>query len=112
MNEKNNGNPTFIDSDANIIRIISIWDNGGVSLDRYTIIFEIYDNQCNVWGKWLDKSDSQKNLVCLSLSDNPEQPQGFSQFGSCIEGDHLGTKIKWPQLSKNIQQHIKQRLEL
>lgn len=87
-------------------------DNGGASLDRYTVIFEIYDNQCNVWGKWLDKSDSKKSMVCLSLSGNPEHPQGFSQFGSCIVGSHLGKSIPWLQLSKNIQQHIKQRLEL
>lgn len=67
----------------------SIWDNGGESLDRYTVVFKDGD--------------------MLGLSTEPEHPQGFSQFTTGTEGSHLGKKVKWDSLSEKLKKHIIQR---
>lgn len=75
--------------------IKSIWDNGGKTIDRYTVI--LYSRS----GKYYDS---------FGLSDNPEHPQGFSQYGEALEGSHLGRKIKWNQLPIKVQNHVIDRL--
>jgi hypothetical protein len=67
----------------------SIWDNGGKSIDRYTIVYKDGD--------------------MLGLSEKPEHPQGFSQFTSGDEGPHLGKKIKWENLPEHLKKHIIKR---
>jgi len=79
-----------------MIQIYKIYDNGGKTWDRYTILTEPYH-----FGK---------SCEALGLSDNPESPQGFSQWGDAYEGDHLGKEIRLEKLPKNIQNHILQRL--
>lgn len=74
----------------------AIYDNGGQTVDRYTIILS--------------------EGVCLSLSDIPDDigdtddPQGFSQYSQCTEGEHLGKKIRFEDLPENVQKHVKARL--
>jgi hypothetical protein len=75
----------------------SIWDNEGKTLDRYTVV--------------LKEEHSPGNLLMLGLSTNPTHPQGFSQFTGGHEGDHLGKKIEWSDLPKNIQEHVTMRLK-
>lgn len=36
------------------------------------------------------------------MSDNPDSPQGFSQYGECLEGEHLGKKISLACKKKTI----------
>jgi len=79
-----------------MIQIYKIYDNGGKTFDRYTILTEPYH-----FGK---------SCEALGLSDNPESPQGFSQWGDAYEGDHLGKEIRLEKLPENIQNHILQRL--
>ena len=81
------------------MKITAIYDNGGKTFDRYTVVF---DEPANRTGTL---------LTCLGLSHNPEHPQGFSQFCSGQDGDRLGRKIPFEDLPKNIQTHIKGRLQ-
>lgn len=75
--------------------IISIWDNGGETQDRYTIMFD----------------ESQGNGAYLALDETPNSPQGFSQWGEGVEeGEHLGKEIDWTDLSEETQNHIIYRL--
>ncbi len=73
------------------MKISKVFDNGGATFDRHTIIFE-------------GRSDA------LGLSDNCNSPQGFSQFGVVIEGRHLGRQIQFADLPENVRLHIYERI--
>jgi len=77
-------------------QIYKIYDNGGKTFDRYSVLFEPFH-----FGKSCD---------CLGLSDDPDSPQGFSQFGDAYDGDHLGKEITFEQLPENVQNHIATRI--
>ncbi len=79
------------------MEIISIYDNDGETHDRYTIV--------------LNEPWAPGFLTCLGLSDNPNSPQGFSQFSSCQDGSHLGSKIEFNSLPIEIQNHIIERIK-
>ena len=76
---------------------MKIYDNGGKTWDRYTVIIEgwHFGKSCEV----------------LGLSDNCDSPQGFSQFGEGYDGDHLGKIISFDDLPDNVQNHIIERLK-
>jgi hypothetical protein len=82
------------------MKIIACYDNGGETLDRYTIVFNTFH-------------DYKKTLrECLALSKGDEDGFfGFSQFSSCQLGKHLGKKLKFEQLPEHVQKHIKSRME-
>lgn len=71
-------------------RICAVYDNGGETAGRYTIILDQFSGQY---------------YACLGLSDNPTHPQGFSQFGTCIPGEHLGKKITMADLPDKVAIH-------
>lgn len=72
--------------------IDSIWDNGGETEDRYTIVF--------------------KDRTALGLSSNPDHPQGFSQWDHGVKpGSHLGKRIGIKDLPFDVQKHLKMRME-
>jgi len=71
--------------------IRSIWDNRGKTIDRYTIVLNIKEAE---------------GYYCFSLSSNPNNSYGFSQFGICKIGKHLGKRISWKNLPDNIHKHI------
>ena len=82
------------------MKIKSVYDNGGKTVDRYTVVF--------------DKIENSRN-VCLELSENPDNPQGFSQFGECVEElrlgeESFGKRIKFKNLPKNVQCHVRARI--
>lgn len=103
-----------------------IFDNGGATLDRYTVI--------------------DQNGEMLGLSDNPNHPQGFSQFcGNCVDNvmfhsygaswrrhcnvgavlknelpriisefereGHIGKRIEFADLPEELQRHIISRFK-
>lgn len=72
--------------------ITAVYDNGGKTFDRYTVTTSI--------------SEGHGMKMCLGLSSNPTNPQGFSQFTTCQVGSHLGKKIPWAKLPANIRRHI------
>ena len=76
--------------------ITDIYDNFGESLDRYTI--------------FTDDEYDDGNFICLSCSDDPTHPLGFSQFSEGKPGDHCGVKIAFSDLPENVQKHVNKRL--
>jgi len=77
-------------------QIYKSFDNGGKTLDRYTILTEAWH-----FGKSCD---------CLGVSDDCDSPQGFSQWGDCVEGEHLGREIAFDELPQNVQNHVMARI--
>lgn len=79
------------------MKIKAIYDNGGETIDRYTVVFDSsrIDYRCKTLA-----------YECLCLSDNPEHPTGVSMWGECNIGKHLGKKITLKSLPKHIQKHI------
>ena len=75
---------------------VTVYDNGGSTMDRYTVI--IGDD---VFG----------------MSDNTTSPQGFNQWAGSISdkdiviGSHLGKKVKTTSLPKDVQKAIKDRMK-
>lgn len=77
----------------------SIWDNEGETMDRFSIVLnEDYH------------SYPSEMFGCLGLSIDPTYALGFSQFTGAMEGEHLGKRLEWSQLPKNIQEHVVSRL--
>ena len=70
----------------------NVYDNGGETWDRYTVVYEDGD--------------------VLGLSEDPDSPQGFSQYAGNIntdgitEGPHLGALLPWDTIPENIRAHI------
>ena len=79
------------------MEIKSIYDNGGKTLDRYTIVTTIKRKHRD--GHWL------YNCICSS-----ENGLGVFMWGECMVGRHLGKKIQLEDLSKELQQRIKNEL--
>lgn len=78
----------------------TVYDNKGESYDRYTVFHEDIGN--------LEDSPSKE---ALSLSHNPESPNGVSLFTLAVEGEHLGDLIAFKELPDNIQAHIVTRFK-
>lgn len=77
------------------MNILKIYDNEGMTFDRYTVVIDIKNNEL---------------YECLALSEHPAHPQGFSQWSICSMGSHLGKEVKFSELSTELQEHIKNRL--
>ena len=77
------------------MNILKIYDNEGKTVDRYTVVVNEEHNGL---------------YECLALSEHPTHPQGFSQWSDCMLGSHLGREVKFEELSKELQEHIKSRL--
>jgi len=77
--------------------IVSCYDNGGLSLDRYKIFFNTV-------------ADYNGNLTCLSLSYFPTTLYGLSKFTCGQLGPHNGKKIPFDDLPAHIQDHIRLKL--
>jgi hypothetical protein len=72
------------------------YDNGGKTIDRYTVVFRIAIH--NIYG-------------CLAMSDNPASPNGFCQHSECVLGDHLGERISFYALPIYCQTAVRRDLE-
>jgi len=84
---------------------LEVWDDAEF-LDRYTVLLgEAAPLEKSMW--------ACENLHdCLTLSDDPEQPQGFSQFGWCDPTISEGQRhICFLDLPENVQRHVAERLE-
>ena len=73
-----------------------IRDNHGRTFDRYSIV--------------LTTGGSPGLNDCLGLSLDPGSPQGFSQWGECVDGDHMGRPIAWRDLPEDVRRHAAVRL--
>lgn len=78
--------------------IHKIYDNGGKTIDRYTVLTEPFH-----FGKSCD---------AFGLSENPKNAQGFNQFIEDVyEGAELGKEISFDDLPEEVKEAITERLE-
>lgn len=77
--------------------IQSIWDNGGKTIDRYTIVF-------------MTREKYNQYQPTLSFSKHPEHAIGFSMWGQGVGGPHLGRQIEWTDLDIDLREHVLSRI--
>lgn len=80
---------------VSMLKMIAVFDNGGASIDRYTIVTN--DKECGYYR-------------CLCVSDNPDWPQGVSQWGLCAIDHSDGGQIDFADLPENVQKHVLGRM--
>lgn len=78
-----------------MLKVIAIYDNGGKTLDRYTIVT---NNRVS------PKHYGRYTYDAISASENG---LGVFMWVQCIRGNHLGKKIQFESLSKELQAKIK-----
>ena len=77
---------------------IKCYDNGGESLDRYTIVY-------------LSRpAFGEKAYEARSMCDTPNHPCGVSLYAIVDDGDHLGDLIKFEDLPTDCQMIVKNEL--
>ena len=78
--------------------VTGIWDNGGKTIDRYTVAVEP------------DVDAPQNTYVpMLGLSVDPASPHGFSQWTKGFPGPQLGSEITWEELPEDVRAHVAAR---
>jgi len=76
--------------------IKSVWDDGGQTLDRYTVVLKAKI------GKYYD---------CIYSCHQPTHPQGVAGWTKTTEGKHLGKRIEWSDLPENVQEFVINQLK-
>lgn len=79
------------------MKIVAIYDNGGATLDRFTVVTDLAAQ--NGYG--------HDEFEMLGLS---EGGIGFSQWTTGQSGSHLGKRIHFEDLSATTQKHIARRV--
>ena len=82
---------------AKPIFVLKVFDQPGY-FDRYTVVLS--DDFMSAGGD---------EYACLSLSHNPDDPQGFSQFSTCSLEADIGREIQWSDLSDRVRTHVIER---
>lgn len=80
------------------MKITAIYDNGGKTLDRFTVITDQPE---------YDSHNTPNLFMALGLSMDGD---GFSQFCTAVPGRHLGRRVQFETLSANTQAHIVRRI--
>ena len=84
------------------MKTLRVYDNGGKTIDRYTVLIPNININTGVI-----------YLEMLGLSDNPNHPLGFNQFcGEWKRGStkNLGKRIQYFDLPGEVREAIKSRL--
>jgi hypothetical protein len=89
---------------------LDVFDNGGETVDRYTVL---------LGGSLLIRPDTGTPYVpYLGMSDAPTHPQGFSQWGELRAHEAAAyryregkRRIRWLDLPEHIREHVKARAE-
>ena len=80
------------------LQIYKIFDNGGKTWDRYTLLTEPFH-----FGKSCDS---------FGFSEDAKSPQGFNQYGGDVyQGANLGKEINFDKLPDEVQGAILERLQ-
>lgn len=72
---------------------IRIYDNGGKTFDRYTVVYMTEPEGRGLYG-------------ARGMSENPFDPQGFGQYCSAMPGRHLGRRISFDDLPQPCQRAV------
>ena len=75
------------------MKVTAVYDNGGKSLDRYTIVVNSI----------VSKNSNKYNYNAISAS---ESGAGVFMWIECERGKHLGQKIEFASLSKELQKKV------
>ena len=75
------------------MKITAIYDNGGKTLDRYTVV--------------TDEPDHSGYVMMLGINEGGD---GFSQWSTGQPGRHLGERVQFENLSEATQKHIAERV--
>lgn len=75
---------------------LRIYDNGGKTFDRYTILPPRYAG-----GAYRERAPG--TWTAIAASEKPYHPQGFGQHVSAMPGRHLGRRIRWCDLPDDVQ---------
>lgn len=79
----------------------AVYDDGGKSIDRYTV----YYSDRKAWGY-----DGGKLWPCVAMNAVPFHPQGFGQHSSGMLGRHNGKRIPFEDLPEDCQKLVRQDL--
>jgi hypothetical protein len=82
------------------MKILAIYDNGGKTFDRYTIVTD---------HKVSGKHQGRFTYDAISASENG---LGCYHWCQCMRGSHLGKKVSLSELSKELQEKIKTTFRL
>lgn len=75
--------------------VLRVYDSGPGTGDRYTVVLK---------KEWEASRGLSK---CLGFNENPTHPShGISQFSECKVGKHLGKRIAFTDLPKDLQRHV------
>lgn len=74
--------------------LLRVYDNGGRTCDRFTIIPP---------RSALQYRDSPGNWQAIGASENPFSPQGFGMHVNARPGLHLGKRVHWKTLPTQVQ---------
>lgn len=78
---------------------IKVYDDGGKTLDRYTVVFMDQSAHSFICGR---------SFVCLGMNAAPFHPQGFCQHSQARIGSHLGKRIEFAALPEDCQKAVRQ----
>ena len=78
---------------------IRVYDNGGHTADRYSVVVD---------GKDWESSVNTGYVPMLTLSEGGKD---VSQWGEGKEGSHLGRPVAWDTLSEDTKKHIEDRIK-
>lgn len=75
--------------------VLRCYDNGGKSADRYTIIpprwaHEFHECRASTWS-------------AIAADETPFHPLGIGCSTTAMPGPHLGKRVKWDELPKDVQ---------
>ena len=77
------------------MKVIAVYDNGGKSLDRYTIVIDSI----------VSKNRNKYQYDAISASES-ESGAGVFMWVQCERGKHLGKKIEFASLNKELQKKV------
>ena len=73
---------------------IRCYDNGGQTVDRYTVVY-------------MDFPERQRGFfLSLGMSEDPSHPQGFGQHSVAMLGAHLGRRVPFETLPESCRRVI------
>jgi hypothetical protein len=80
--------------------VLRCYDNGGKTFDRYTVVPP----------RWA-KEERERNshlFNAIGASEHPFHPQGFGNHITAQPGPHLGKRVKWADLTPDVQKFARQ----
>lgn len=75
--------------------VLRVYDNGGKTADRYTVIPPRWAHE--------HKSTGANTWAAIGANHWPFAPQGIGCTTLAVPGPHLGRRIKWDELPKDVQ---------